>query len=97
MTRFLEVLRAINVPLLMVTAFAVAVRTNDYWADLSRGRRLVYGGVVVFIANGAVGSSIKYVTHAPVDISIAITTAISATILLGVWMSRHESKPPPNR
>jgi hypothetical protein len=95
MTDVLVLLRAFNVPLIMVTTFCVAVRINDYWASLSRGRRMVYGGVVLFIANGAVASAIRYVRHSPVDIFTAFTTVIVLLILTGVWLSRQDPKQPP--
>ena len=90
MTHVLEILRAINVPLLMASTIALALRVNDRWDTLPRGSKFIFAGSVLLFANGMVASAVRYVKHAPVDFFTAITTGICLLVLTGVWLLRHQ-------
>lgn len=90
MTHVLEILRAINVPLLMASTIALALRVNDRWDSLPTGGRCIFAGAVLLFANGMVASAVRYVKHSPVDFFTAITTCICLLVLTGVWLLRHE-------
>ena len=99
MTGLLELLRVINVPLLLAATLVTAIRVNDMVPTLSTGRRLIYTGHVVLPAAATIGSAVKYVRHAPVDPTVAGLTLAAVLILTGAWMTRGESRdaPPPPR
>lgn len=85
-------LRAVNCPLLAVGVVWLTIRLADIWPDLGRGRRLIMCGVVTLMIAGTIGSAIKYLAHAPVDVSAAITTTAATLILLGLWRSRRDHR-----
>lgn len=85
-----DILRAANVALLTLAVASLVVWLTDTWDGLSRGRKISMASVRLLLLGGVLGSAIKYVTHAPTDISILIVTVGATGVIAGQWMARND-------
>ncbi|SDC46873.1 hypothetical protein [Nocardioides lianchengensis] len=90
MTEVLDALRALNVPLSLAALAGLLVRANDIYAALTFGRRLAWAGVLLLFVAATSGSAIKYVRHAPTDVSVPVVTLACSLVVVGLWLSRGE-------
>lgn len=95
MTDLLETLRAINVALTFFAAAGLGMRLNDDWRHLTRPRRVIYTGGVLFPVVGAYGSAEAYLQGAPVGVRTPLVTLACAVVLAGLaW---HHYRPSATR
>lgn len=91
MTDLLEILRAVNVALTFFAAAGLGMRLNDDWRYLTRPRRVIYTGGVLFPVVGAYGSAESYLQDAPVGYRTPLVTFACLVVLVGfVW---HHYRP----
>ncbi|MCM0622344.1 hypothetical protein [Nocardioides bruguierae] len=89
MADLLELMRLINAPLLALACIGTLIRLAETWPSHTRGARLIFEGLVILQAAGAAGSAIKYLTNAPVDLSIVPVTLGGALVVVGlIWPHR---------
>lgn len=92
MTDLLEILRALNVPLAIFAAAGLVVRLNDDWRHLSRGRRTLYSGGVLFPIVAAYGSAEAYVQSAPVGLRAPLITVACVVVHVGLWRTQRADR-----
>ncbi|MCL8026300.1 hypothetical protein [Nocardioides bruguierae] len=93
MADVLEFMRLINAPLLALACIGTLIRLAETWPSHTRGARLVFEGLVVLQAAGAAGSAIKYLSGAPVDLSIVPVTLGGALVVGGLlWPTRSRKE-----
>ena len=95
MTDALETLRAINVALTFFAAAGLGMRLNDDWRYLTRARRVIYTGGVMFPTVGAYGSAEAFLQGAPVGYRTPMVTAACLVVLVGLVM--HHFRPSDRR
>lgn len=89
-----DILRAINVPLLLGATLALFVRFSDAWPHVTRGWQLIRVGSLLLFLGVAVGSAVRYTLHAPSDWVVTLPTAAAVLVLAGAWMTRHDDPEP---
>ena len=82
----LTALRAINCPLFAIALLLLVVRLADSWDAFSLGWRIAWHGFAILLVGSSIGSAIKYLNRAPVDISTALFTAGAVLVLLGLTL-----------
>lgn len=91
MNDLLEFLRAANVALTLFAALGLGLLLNDDWTHLTRARRVIYTGGVLFPVVGAYGSFEAYLQGAPVGARTPAVTLACLVVLLGLAV--HHLRP----
>lgn len=87
----LTALRAINCPLFAMCVLLLVIRLADAWDACTLGWKIAWHGFAILLIGSSIGSAIKYLNRAPVDISTALFTAGAVLVLLGLTLVKHRS------
>lgn len=78
-----------------LTFLFFAIRTNDDWKGMSRGRKFIHVGIAVLISVAAWGTLEVMTIRPPIELGIrnlALPIGLSC-ILFGLWLVRREQSP----